>query len=321
MAIEAVAAVAAEEVAVEAAKEAVTQAAREIAQKMATEVGAQGAGNDLQTAMMERQAMQEGFRIGEMPEGKGEGREFLKQKESDAAEELRGKLDVEEIRPATGQKTVNESSEVQNPAEKEMADADAAQEVAESQKEGTLDGEIRTLYANGDFAKNCPIENGQNGKWEGERGNSKWMPNSDVAPKKYNPEEKTWGEIFEPYNIDGIVYHDGEPDFSEVSRGTVEIADFKSEMEGGRPKNYTQADEQLSLKWNQDKLAGKEDWTPQDIEVFRHENILSWHEHPDMKTMELVPRIIHGNIEHRGGISAANQVFDTTVTSKQSVFT
>ncbi len=134
MAIEAVAAVAAKEVAVQAAREAVTQAAREIAQKMATEAGAHGAGNELQTAMMERQTMQDGFRVGEMSEGKGEGREFLKQKEADAAEELRGKLDTEEFRPETEDTPVNESPEVQPPAETEVAEADAAQEVAESQE-------------------------------------------------------------------------------------------------------------------------------------------------------------------------------------------
>ena len=134
MAIEAVAAIAAKEVAVEAAKEAALQAGREIAQKMATEAGAQGAGNELQTAMMERQTMQDGFRVGEMSEGKGEGREFLKQKEADAAEELRGKLDAEEVRPETENTPVNESPEVQNPAETEVTEADAAQEVAESQE-------------------------------------------------------------------------------------------------------------------------------------------------------------------------------------------
>lgn len=128
MAIEAVAAVAAKEVAVQAAREAVTQAAREIAQKMAMEAGAQGAGNELQTAMMERQTMQEGFRLGEMPESKGEGREFLKQKETDAADELRGKLDADEVPPET------ETPEIQNPAESEVSKADVAQEVAESQE-------------------------------------------------------------------------------------------------------------------------------------------------------------------------------------------
>ena len=98
MAIEAVAAVAAKEVAIGAAtKEAALQAAREIAQKMVSEVGTQKAGNELQTDMMERQAMQEGFRIGEMSETKGDAREVLKEKEASAAEELRGKFDGAEI--------------------------------------------------------------------------------------------------------------------------------------------------------------------------------------------------------------------------------
>ncbi len=132
MAIEAVAAVAAKEVAVQAAREAAMQAAREIAQKMATEAGAQGAGNELQTAMMERQTMQEGFRVGEMPETKGEGRELLKQKEADAADELRGKLDADEARPEAENAAEPESPEVQNPAESETPEADAAQEAAET---------------------------------------------------------------------------------------------------------------------------------------------------------------------------------------------
>ena len=134
MAIEAVAAIAAKEVAVQAAREAAMQAAREIAQKMATETGAQGAGNELQTAMMERQAMQEGFRVGEMPETKGEGRELLKQKEADAADELRGKLDADEARPEAENAADTESPEVQNPAESEAPEADAVQEVAETQE-------------------------------------------------------------------------------------------------------------------------------------------------------------------------------------------
>lgn len=101
MALEAVAAVAVKEIAVEAAKEAAVQAAREIAQKMATELAGQGR-NELQAAMMERQTIQDGFRIGEMPETKGEAREILKQKESDAYEELREKLDSKETSQIEG---------------------------------------------------------------------------------------------------------------------------------------------------------------------------------------------------------------------------
>ena len=33
------------------------------------------------------------------------------------------------------------------------------------------------------------------------------------------------------------------------------------------------------------------------------ENKYSWHECKDCKTMQLVPIEVHGNIEHKGGIS------------------
>ena len=94
MSISAAIAVVAKEVvvkaAVESAKEAAVQATREVAQKIATDAAAQGGGKELQSAMMERQTMQDGFRTGEIPETKGEGRELAKQREADAAEELRG---------------------------------------------------------------------------------------------------------------------------------------------------------------------------------------------------------------------------------------
>mgnify|MGYP007025210104 CR=1 FL=1 len=40
-----------------------------------------------------------------------------------------------------------------------------------------------------DQVKNCPIENG---KWTGERGNSKWKPDRNYIPQKMNPEGKNW---------------------------------------------------------------------------------------------------------------------------------
>ena len=133
MAIEAVAAIAAKEVAVEAAKEAALQSAREIAQKMATEAGTQSAGSELQTAMMERQTTQDGFRVGEMPDAKGEGRELAKQREADAAEELRGKLNAEETQPEATENPEATNPETQQPAEtSEVTETQKSEEVQES---------------------------------------------------------------------------------------------------------------------------------------------------------------------------------------------
>ena len=47
------------------------------------------------------------------------------------------------------------------------------------------------------------------------------------------------GQLLDKYGIDGgIVYKDGEPDFSEVSKGTVEIEPFSTE----RTDNFDKAD-------------------------------------------------------------------------------
>ena len=78
-----------------------------------------------------------------------------------------------------------------------------------------------------DEVKGCPIE-GNGGHWEGERGNSKWFPNRDEIPKNplTNPDGLTWGQILDKYGIDGIEFKNGEPDFSPVAKGTVEIDHF-----------------------------------------------------------------------------------------------
>lgn len=133
----------------------------------------------------------------------------------------------------------------------------------------------------------CPIENG---KWSGERGNSTWYPDPDYIPKKHNPDGKTMGEILEKYGIDGIEFKDGEPDFSKISEGTVEIGSFSD----NRSDNFDLADK---------KLAEQRGCTADDIKEWRKENGYTWHECKDMKTMQLVPSEVHGNISHSGGVA------------------
>jgi hypothetical protein len=144
-----------------------------------------------------------------------------------------------------------------------------------------------------DKARNCPIE-GNNGHWEGERGNSKWIPDRDYVPQKSNPEGKTWGEIMDNHGIDGIDYKDGEPDFGEVSKGNVEIEGFSE----NRSDNFDKADMELA------KAKG---CSPEDVASWRKENSYTWHECRDMKSMQKVPSDTHGNMSHRGGVSEAKK--------------
>ncbi len=134
------------------------------------------------------------------------------------------------------------------------------------------------------------------GEWTGDAGNSTWMPDREVVPKNRNysnEEGKTWGELLDKYDIDGIPFKDGEPDFSEVSKGTVEIDDFCDERYGAGG-NFDQADE---------KLAQERGCTKQEVQQWRGEHNYTWHERSDCKTMDKVPREIHGNVSHSGGIS------------------
>jgi hypothetical protein len=139
--------------------------------------------------------------------------------------------------------------------------------------------------------KNCPRENGE---WESERGDSKWKPDADFVPQKANPENKEWREILDKYDIDGITFKDGEPDFSDISKGDVEIDGFTD----NRTDNFDKADI---------ALAKERGCTPEEVSKWRKENGYTWHECKDMKTMQKAPSEVHNNITHSGGIAEAKK--------------
>lgn len=149
---------------------------------------------------------------------------------------------------------------------------------------------------------NCPRENGHWEDGEESRGESKWIPDRNYIPpdngKGNNPEGKSMGEIMDEHDIDGITYKDGEPDFSEVRHGEpVQIEEFSD----NRAKNFNKADIEYSERHN--KENPDDPMTPGDVKAYRQENQLTWHEQRDCSTMEMVPREIHGNFSHRGGVS------------------
>lgn len=124
------------------------------------------------------------------------------------------------------------------------------------------------------------------GAWEGE----KWVPDDEKVPGKSNPEGKSWTDIKEEYDIDGIEFVQGEPDFTETARGEAHIDDFSD----NRDKNFKQADEYE---------AERRGCTPDEVKEWRKENGYTWHERKDCETMDKVPSIVHNNVFHSGGIS------------------
>ena len=157
-----------------------------------------------------------------------------------------------------------------------------------------------------------PTEN--TGEFLGEKGNSEFKPISEEALSRMTQ-----------YGRDTVEYNDGYPDFSPFTshdsewgkiNGQVEIGHMTDNREnptwefGKRPRgsghdphynlgNFSQADNAIAeqLKGEYPQIKGE------DIEKYRKENHLIWHECADGKTMQLVPEEIHAACRHSGGVS------------------
>lgn len=144
-----------------------------------------------------------------------------------------------------------------------------------------------------------PKDDGERGEWEGERGESKYVPN-----------DKETQEELAKYNIDGIEYKDGIPDFSPCAEASVEIDNMTENRqsyiddEGNRTEgNFEQADNKCAEQWNKEGKDGKTDWTGDDVAKWRKEHGYTWHECNDGKTCQLVPTKIHSSCGHLGGVA------------------
>ena len=159
------------------------------------------------------------------------------------------------------------------------------------------------------MVEHTPTENSSMGKWEGERGNSKFIPNENTEAGLKAKEKLA------EYGQDGVRYKKGEPDFSKCSEATVVIDnmtenrdDYLDKNTGEKKEgNFTQADIKCSEKWNAEAKDGKSNWTPRDMKNWRDANNCTWHECCDTKTMILVSRDIHNSKDnvflHSGGCS------------------
>ena len=68
--------------------------------------------------------------------------------------------------------------------------------------------------------------------------------------------------------------------------------------------NYNQADIATAKAWTESKRNGL-GWSPHDVEIYRKQNGLTWHECNDGKTMMLIPTRINSEFSHLGGTSEA----------------
>lgn len=165
-----------------------------------------------------------------------------------------------------------------------------------------LDRYQRIRYSNSGY--NHTPKSG--GTWDGERGNSVFHPDRDIRPKDKgysNMENKTWGQILEENNIDGIRYINGEPDFSPIAKMQTTM-DFETEISDLAKQQLlsTPANREQLHKEFYEKLAKENNCTVDEIIAFKESHNLVVHESPDCKTLLLLPREIHDNMPHTGGV-------------------
>ncbi|MCF6253008.1 MAG: HNH endonuclease [Methylococcaceae bacterium] len=108
------------------------------------------------------------------------------------------------------------------------------------------------------------------GNWiNGTKGNGDWMPDLSSSRTK---------EINKITGGKPVKFKNGYPDFSDYSEKTVKI-----DMRGNHGSDFTQAN----------KAAGY-NGTPKGM---------TWHHHQDGITMQLVPKKLHNEVPHTGGVS------------------
>ena len=155
--------------------------------------------------------------------------------------------------------------------------------------------EIEPVSTYEERLEQTPAETSQTGTWEGERGESLFVP-KDPDIQKHLSE----------FGIRGIEFKDAKPDFASVAIAKVEIEGMskyrQSRASLGIVGNFEKADIACAKQWNDEGQGGKTDWGPKDVASWRKTQAYSWHECNDMKTMQLVPRDIHGVCSHLGGV-------------------
>ncbi len=187
-------------------------------------------------------------------------------------------------------------------------DADILAVMAEEQRRGVPSKEIGAEGTSTEGLSEVAASKGtgrvsrKNGGWDGEPGNSSWLPDTldAVSATKGKP----------------IEYIDNKPDFTPFAEDQVSIGKMSNKKNNA--DDFTAAREALMDKypgrWNDEAhvkqwetAQGKDNWG--NSLDYRQ----TWHHEPDGKTMTLVPTVIHEAAQHAGGASAARAGTTPTV--------
>lgn len=132
---------------------------------------------------------------------------------------------------------------------------------------------------------------GDKGTWSGTRGESDFVLKKPI-------------ELSDGTKISKVTYKNGVPDFSPYQKAQVKIS-LMTNKRLGPGGNFEQANEALAEYWTKIKYDNRT-WTARDIENYRVDNGLTWHEMSNMESMQLVPSEVNQTFTHYGGVAEYN---------------
>ena len=165
-----------------------------------------------------------------------------------------------------------------------------------------------------DERKKYAATHNRHGKWTGEPGNStlkisKDSVNDFVDNAKSFLDKEEDKKIMENYleecNYE-IPFHNGEPDFSKINKGEVDLSNSKYifQLKGEYNENCKVFDQAFADEWNRNAKDGKSDWTASDVKNYVGENWLAYHETLDGK-IQMIPNYIHTSLIGHMGLRSA----------------
>lgn len=131
-------------------------------------------------------------------------------------------------------------------------------------------------------------KDGNGGKWSGDRGESDFILDTPI-------------ELPDGTKITTVTYRNAVPDFSPYQVAQVKIPS----MTNSRSRNFNQANKALAEHWTKIQYQGKS-WTARQVENYRTDNNLTWHEMSNMGSMQLVPQRVNQTFTHFGGVAEYN---------------
>lgn len=141
----------------------------------------------------------------------------------------------------------------------------------------------------------------RNGIWSGEEKNSLWIPDDSCVPIKglySNIHLKTWKRIKKENKFKGLRFEKGRALFVDVADKVVRIDNFDDLIDPRDSTNRERLHEEAFRLLAEIMGVKKVD----DVRKYKEGKNLVWHEDHDCCTLYLVPREIHDNINHFGGV-------------------